>query len=205
MALRKGTITEIPPGAVRLTPEEAVLYQFDAVKKWKPQSEMWPLMYGSLGVGVTNSLSGVFINECFRRQCLLPKSALFLIGMPIITVSSLAVTFLHHKYVTSDLLLMNSPCMPCVQGRTVLLVGLLGTLYPLIGSSFGSMLQAQRMDTIYLPSLGKETKKFFQTWQQMVQKNNNFLTKVLAVNVIVAVIVAHLQLKAFYRFNQQDH
>lgn len=61
------------------------------------------------------------------------------------------------------------------------------------------------MDTIYLPSLNKETKKFFQTWQQMVQKNSNFLTKVLAVNVIVAVVVAHLQLKAFYRLNQQDY
>lgn len=54
-------------------------------------------MYGSLGVGVTNSLSGIFINECFRRQCLLPKSALFLIGMPIVTVSTIAVTFLHYK------------------------------------------------------------------------------------------------------------
>lgn len=40
MVLRKGTVAEIPPGAVRLTPEEAVRYQFDAVKKWKPQSEM---------------------------------------------------------------------------------------------------------------------------------------------------------------------
>ncbi|KAI9552762.1 hypothetical protein GHT06_020642 [Daphnia sinensis] len=138
MALRKGSVTEIPPGAVRLTPEEAVLYQFEA-------------------------------------------------------------------YVTSDLLLMNSPCMPCIQGRTVLIGGLFGTLYALIGSSFGNMLQAQRMDTIYLPPLGKETKKFFQTWQQMVQNNSNFLTKVLVVNVIVAVVVAHLQLKASYRFNQQDY
>lgn len=40
MVLRKGTVAEIPPGAVRLTPAEAVMYQFDAVKKWKPQSEM---------------------------------------------------------------------------------------------------------------------------------------------------------------------
>ncbi len=40
MALRKTTIAEIPSGAVRLTREEAIEYQYKAIQQWQPQSEM---------------------------------------------------------------------------------------------------------------------------------------------------------------------
>lgn len=40
MALRKTTVREIPKDAVRLTEEEAVHYQLEAARNWKPQSEM---------------------------------------------------------------------------------------------------------------------------------------------------------------------
>ncbi|XP_046656945.1 uncharacterized protein LOC124350015 [Daphnia pulicaria] len=203
MALRKTTVAELPSTAIRLTREEAIEYQYEAIRQWQPESEMWPLMYGSLAMGAVSSLSGAVINEYFRRTLFLPKSSLIVIGMPVIGVASLILTIAHHK-LTSDLLLMNTPCMPCLQGKSALLVGFFGTIYPVIGSSVGNMMQAQRMGTTYIPSLTKERPKFFKFWQQLIQKKSSFFAKSLAVNIVLATVVTHYQQKAFFRLNQQD-
>lgn len=118
---------------------------------------------------------------------------------------------------------MNTPCAPCMQSRTALVMGFFGTLYPILICSAGNMLvrtcqnsfralsafnlnsllqQSQMSRTIYLPSLFKEPKKIFQTWQKMVQMKSNLFTGLFVMNIVVAVTVAHLQQKAFYRLNQ---
>jgi Transmembrane protein 126 len=61
-------------------------------------------MYGSLVIGAVSSLSGVIINEYFRRKLFVPKSALILIAMPVVAVSSLSLTLFHYK-VNSALIL----------------------------------------------------------------------------------------------------
>nr|CAH0098527.1 unnamed protein product [Daphnia galeata] len=204
MALRKTKISELPPSAVRLTRQEAIEYQNEAIEQWKPQYQMWPLKYGSFALGTVSSASAVIINEYFRRALFLPKSSLFFIGMPIITVSSLTLTIIHHQLTTSNLLLMNTPCMPCMQGQTALLLGFFGTVYPVLACSFGNMMQAQKLDTTYIPPLIKERKQFLQMCQKMIQKKSNLFTKSLVINVILAVMFTHYQQKAFFRFNQQD-
>jgi hypothetical protein len=40
MALRKTKISELPPSAVRLTRQEAIEYQNEAIEQWKPQYQM---------------------------------------------------------------------------------------------------------------------------------------------------------------------
>lgn len=115
--------------------------------------------------------------------------------------------------------------MPCLQGKSALLVGFFGTIYPVIGSSVGNMMvilskyyffllilfltneflqQAQRMGTTSIPSLTKERLKFFKFWQQLIQKKSSFFAKSLAVNIVLATVVTHYQQKAFFRLNQQD-
>lgn len=59
-------------------------------------------MYGSLAMGAVSSLSGAVINEYFRRTLFLPKSALIIIGMPVIGVASLILTIAHHKVLNTD-------------------------------------------------------------------------------------------------------
>lgn len=40
MALRKTTVAEIPSTAIRLTREEAIEHQYEAIRQWQPESEM---------------------------------------------------------------------------------------------------------------------------------------------------------------------
>ena len=62
---------------------------------------------------------------------------------------------------------------------------------------------AQRSNTIYLPSFTKETKKFFKSCQQMIQKKSNLFTGLFVLNIVVAVFAAHLEQEASYRLNEE--
>ena len=39
---------------------------------------------------------------------------------------------------------MDTKCMPCVQGKTAIIIGFFGTVYPLFASSVGNMMVRAR-------------------------------------------------------------
>jgi len=140
MSIQKGLSSSVPKNAVVLSESDALDYQLKIINDWSPSYEMWPLKFGSVYLAATSAATGFVISEQFRGLCLLPKYSRLMVGVPIATFSAIGVLLFQSKLITEDIVLAKTPCIPCLQGRSAMLQGFLGSLYPTVLLSFGTAL-----------------------------------------------------------------
>jgi len=203
MSVQKGHISNVPKNAVVLSESDALDYQLKMVNQWSPSYEMWPLKFGSMYLAATCAATGFIISEQFRGLCLLPKYSRWMVGVPITTFSALGVLLFQSKIITEDVMLNKTSCIPCLQGRSAMLQGFFGSVYPTIILSFGSTLFAQRLNIKLIPQIDKGPSKMLKFCQQMMLQKRNLLTIICGIQVALAFIVTDLQVESVFKLNQR--
>lgn len=119
----------------------------------------FPIVYGHYFLAGAGLLSGVTINESLRRVFSLRVPVGVALAFPLsasVTVSLYALQsqvepmkywvlyvwvlmyFFHHKqFVTNDILLLKTPCQPCLLGRSALMQVMFGIAFPTVISAVG--------------------------------------------------------------------
>jgi len=124
-----------------------------------------------------------------------------MVGLPIATFSALGVLLFHSKLITEDVLLAKTSCIPCLQGRSAMLQGFIGSVYPTFLLCFGNVLFAQRLNSKLIPRVEKEPLKMVKYCQQMMQQKMTILITICLINVVLALIVTDLQIEAMLKLN----
>lgn len=202
MPILKGSLDNVPKDTVRLSESDAIDYQEKMMDCWEPSYEMWPLKYGSVFLAGACGASVFATSEKFRKLCFLAKYSRLMIGIPTATLTSLGVLLLQSKFVTEDFLLAKTLCTSCVQTRSAMFQGFLGSIYPTFLVSCGSALFAQSLSSNLVPRAVENPSKFIKFCQQMLRQNGTFLAGVCIVQVALAFIVTDLQMESAFKLNR---
>ncbi|EFN64366.1 hypothetical protein EAG_08072 [Camponotus floridanus] len=123
---------DIPKDAIMLTKYEALNHQTKFYTNWKPQSDVWPLLYGRPILATAAACTGFYINLRFRKKLKLRDySSIFTIAG--VTAVPTAMTGLcYSEFVLNKLLLLEVRCPLCLETRSVFSQIFTGIFFPLM-------------------------------------------------------------------------
>uniref|UniRef100_A0A336M2D9 CSON010753 protein n=1 Tax=Culicoides sonorensis TaxID=179676 RepID=A0A336M2D9_CULSO len=93
---------EIPKGAAILSKKEALEYQIKLIDNWPSKSEVWPLKYSSTMLGITSTISSIYVNNHFRRKLKLMNFNKFSSYLPNVVLPAIMTTLFHANLATRN-------------------------------------------------------------------------------------------------------
>ncbi|XP_046743491.1 uncharacterized protein LOC124409739 [Diprion similis] len=202
MALVKQTGPS-PAGTVTLNQNEALQYQFDLLRNWPNQFEVWPLRSGLNILGIAASAAGIYINAHYRRKLKLMKIGRAATYLPIIILPGFAAILGHKLFVTSDILLEKKECPLCLQTRAAVMQFTIGFLYPMTLGSVGSILLANRYVTYRLPDITTDFRSMISVLTKFTRPIYLQLSIIAIGQVFTVLFLTELETKSYYKVTQQ--
>lgn len=94
---------EIPKGSRILSGSEILDFTRHVIDKWQPNSEMWPLNWGSHFLGALATVSGLQVNYYFRKRLRLKGVGLLSTFIPCMVFPYGFVYKLHQKVISIEI------------------------------------------------------------------------------------------------------
>lgn len=221
------TPREIPAGARILTGNEVLDVTHYVVKKWKPQSDMWSLNWGSCLLGGLAAASGLQINYYFRKRLRLKGVGLLSTFVPCLVFPFGYAYKLHqmvmHQYFRNccdiwqiivlifvscvfspkqnqeNLYLNPVQCIICFETNTSLKQLLCGLAVPvLITLPIASLTEPKHM-FYRIPSMKEHRMEFFKFWLRLYKPYKTPLAIAAGLQVIASMFIVHMKMTQFSR------
>ncbi|XP_076618537.1 transmembrane protein 126 [Colletes latitarsis] len=183
--LRKGDIINIPRS-------EAIEYQENLIKKWEPQSEVLPFKYGASIISSTATLSGLLINNMFRRKLQLRHHGRAFSMLSITVSSYLLSNVFHNEFVEKKIMLYSFKCPLCLEIRASSIVNFCGLVYPLIMAPTLNLALAGSVG-LRVPHI-KEVRELSKFWWSVVKLGATHLVTIAFINSVIASQVTNRQI-----------
>ncbi|XP_070160345.1 transmembrane protein 126A [Polyergus mexicanus] len=187
---------EIPKGAVILSKIEALTHQIEVIRNWKPQSDVWSLIYGRPILSGAAALTGIYINQRFRRKLKLRNYGLFSTISGLITGPTIATSLLYSEIILNRLLLLEVSCPLCLESKSILLQICTGLLFPLILAPLANFSIAANSGLHNIPCI-TDTKGMFRIISSAYQPMIPILATIFTLHVLLAGFITHSQVKSF--------
>ncbi|XP_035735463.1 uncharacterized protein LOC118447525 [Vespa mandarinia] len=191
MALRmsKG---EIPENAIVLSKSEIIKYQWQQIRNWKPQKDVWPFSYGLGFLGGVAALSGIYINMRIRKSLKLRN---FGTAASVITTSlcpGSLVIVAQLQMITEKTFFPLPTCPLCVEMRSIVVQSCGAVIYPMVLSPIVNFLIAKRDGRFRIP--------YYTNWREVIYFCINLfkpiapsLLTIAALNAAAASIIVYKQ------------
>ncbi|XP_026315832.1 uncharacterized protein LOC113227168 [Hyposmocoma kahamanoa] len=106
MALMRSKSNAIPEDGIVMDEMEATTYVWELVTNWETTSDTWALRYGPVVLGSLNAVSGIIINQHFRRKLKLGNYGYFSSVIPVSILPGMLTALFHrhlHHFRTNSL------------------------------------------------------------------------------------------------------
>ncbi|XP_050465916.1 uncharacterized protein LOC126859050 [Cataglyphis hispanica] len=187
---------EIPKGAVILSKFEALAHQAELIRNWEPQSDVWSLIFGRPILSGAAALTGVYINQRFRRKLKLRNYGLLPTITGLVAGPTIATSLLYSQFVLNKLLLLEVPCPLCLESRSILLQTCTGLFFPLILVPFANFSIAANSGLHNIPHI-TDLKGMFRVISSAYQPMIPILATIFTLHALLAGFITHSQIKSF--------
>lgn len=187
---------EIPEGAVRISSEDVFIYQMERLRKWKPQSEVWPLTKGAGACAASAVVSAVLTNNHFRRHFRLRHYGRASGYMIVVCMPTVVTFIIHSALVTRKVLTAEFPCPTCLLTKSSLYQAATGAIYPSIISPIFCLIQAKK----YLTAAIEPTKRIGDTVKVIARTAipfKGFILLSILSNMAVGMYVTQMEMDTF--------
>ncbi|XP_011262157.1 uncharacterized protein LOC105254888 [Camponotus floridanus] len=187
---------DIPKDAIMLTKYEALNHQTKFYTNWKPQSDVWPLLYGRPILATAAACTGFYINLRFRKKLKLRDySSIFTIAG--VTAVPTAMTGLcYSEFVLNKLLLLEVRCPLCLETRSVFSQIFTGIFFPLMLVPIANFSMAFTSGTFNVPLI-TDVKRTFKIISSVYQPMLPMFATIFTLQVLLAGFITHSQIKSF--------
>ncbi|KAM0728679.1 hypothetical protein ACS0PU_004934 [Formica fusca] len=187
---------EIPKGAIIMSKIEALNHQAHLVRNWKPQSDVWSLIYGRPILSGAAALAGLYINQRFRRKLKLRQYGLVSTMAGLVAGPTIATSLLYSELILNRLLLLEVPCPLCLESKSILLQTCTGLLFPLILAPLANFSIAASSGLYNIPHI-TDTKGMYRIISSAYQPMIPILATIFTLHALLAGFITHSQIKSF--------
>ncbi|XP_063621945.1 uncharacterized protein LOC134794158 [Cydia splendana] len=196
MALRGRTVGEIPKDAVELTPVEATNYVWELISNWESFSDTWALRYGPVVLGGMSALSGVIINDHYRKKLKLGNFGFFSSVIPISLMPGLMTALFHRHLVSTEMLLMKQEACPiCYELKSAAIQWGFGVAYPMVLGPTSALMFASRYSTYRVPNLIEGPKVMFEFLAKLTKPFYSTLVYMGAFQLVMSSVLTYFEMR----------
>ncbi|KAG7306307.1 hypothetical protein JYU34_008912 [Plutella xylostella] len=194
MALVKST--NVPKDAVVVDEFEAASYAWDLISEWEPASDTWALRY-SIGVlGGLSSVSGMIINNHFRKKLKLGTYGHMSSLIPVSLLPGIFTALFHRHSVSTHMLLMKAETCPlCYELRSGAIQLALGIAYPIVLAPTSALMYANRYNTYRLPNLTSKPLELLKFVYKLSKPLSATLVFCSTAHVVASAVLTHYEMK----------
>ncbi|XP_072744606.1 uncharacterized protein [Anoplolepis gracilipes] len=196
VAQQKSIRYNIPKGSIMMTKAEALAHQANLVRNWKPQSDVWSLIYGRPILAAAAAFTGLYINHRFRRKLKFRNYGLFATTAGLTTGPTVATSILYSEFILKKLLLLEVSCPLCLESRSVLLQTCTGIFLPLILTPLANFSVAAGSGVYNIPHI-TDVKGVLRLVSSTYQPMIPVLATIFTLHVLLAGFITQSQIESF--------
>ncbi|GAB1861175.1 Transmembrane protein 126A [Camponotus japonicus] len=186
---------DIPKDAVLLSKYEALNHQTKFYRNWKPQSDVWPLLYGRPILATAAACTGFYINLRFRKKLRLRDYGWLPTIVSLTAVPTAMTGLFYSEFVLNKLLLLEVRCPLCLEIRSVLSQIFTGVFCPLMLVPIANFSMAHTSGTFNVPLI-TDVKKTLKIVSSVYQPMLPTLATIFTLHVLLAGFITHSQIKS---------
>ncbi|KAI8422176.1 hypothetical protein MSG28_006084 [Choristoneura fumiferana] len=194
MALKQSR--EVPKDAVVLDEIEATNYVWEVVSNWDSLSDTWALRYAPMVLGGVSAISGIIINDHYRKKLKLGNFGFFSSVIPISIMPGLMTALFHRHTISTNMLLMkNEGCPVCYEIRSAVIQWGFGVAYPMVLGPTSALMFASRYSTYRVPNLAEGPKVVFGFLSKLTKPLHTTLVYMGAFQLVLSSVLTYFEMK----------
>ncbi|KAK9703176.1 Transmembrane protein 126 [Popillia japonica] len=198
MSLSEAKLSDLPPDAVKLSKQDAIIHQLKIMKSWKNKRDTFIFQYGGTFLGCISAGVGIFLNNHFRRKYKLYDYGRLSSYLPIVVLPAALSLLFHTQFVTTEVTLPNI-CATCMETRASAIQAMTGCVLPLILAPLSSIPLAMQYHTYDVPFITKEPMKVLKLVQKQTKPIANILTAIFLGQAMIAAVVTYYEMKSVHK------
>lgn len=182
--------------------EAALKHQLELFSKWKPKSDVWPIIHGATISGTAAGFSGAMLNIIFRKHYALRTLAQVSTTIPNVLLPG-ALAYLTSSIVMHNIVLMDIECVVCTQTRAMAYQMGFGAIYPCIMAPLSCLSVAARSLTYPVPPLRTHYKDILADIHRVFKKHRITLAALAAFQFVVSFGLLHMQMQTVFKVQRK--
>ncbi|KAJ8919120.1 hypothetical protein NQ315_012105 [Exocentrus adspersus] len=204
MALERKRLNEIPSDAVMLSEEDALNYHYKILNNWKNDSDVFAYRYGAIFLGITSSITGVYLNSHFRKKLKLFHYGKIASYLPLCTIPAFAAYLLHQQRIVRNLVLLNErQCPVCLEIRASAFQNFAGLGLPLVLTPIISLGLAHKYGTYNLPLMNHQPLELVKVVGKLAKPIKNVIFGIFIGHALLGSIVTYFEAKSIYNVDHK--